>query len=61
MLVRDRQFITSLRDQAERCYRAAENIGDPEFARALVQVGLDLEWEADGLEQGRDRAATLLH
>jgi hypothetical protein len=61
MSVRDRQFIASLRDQAERCYRTAEKIGDPEFARALVRVGMDLEWEADGLEQGRGRVGTLLH
>jgi hypothetical protein len=46
-----RSLIRFLREQAARCYRAAEHITDRKFADDLVKVARELEDEADQIER----------
>ena len=49
------RIISFLREQAARCYRAAERIRDAGFADELVRIGRDLEQQADELERGESK------
>jgi hypothetical protein len=43
--------VARLRDYAERCFRLAFGLSDPEFRDALEAMGRDFSQKADGLER----------